>query len=145
MGELVAYSDDSRESLLLLSFDVFTLSCNASKLTSICSAIVRLLNRSYPILGYRDRLIILVPVEKSLYTIQQQRLQILLRQIRLDAGLRQADLALRIGEPQSFVSKYEIGERRLDILEIRAICEAVGITLQEFAQRLDHVLADERE
>lgn len=83
-------------------------------------------------------------MEKSLYTIQQQKLQTLLRQIRREAGLRQADLAQKIGEPQSFVSKYEIGERRLDILEIRVICEAVGITLQEFAHRLEEVLASDR-
>jgi transcriptional regulator with XRE-family HTH domain len=76
-------------------------------------------------------------MEKSLYTIQQQKLQTLLRQIRAEAGLRQVDLAERLGEPQSFVSKYEIGERRLDILEIRAICHGVGITLEEFVRRLE--------
>ena len=80
-------------------------------------------------------------MEKSLYTSQQQKLQDLLRQIRVEAGLRQVDLAEKLGEPQSFVSKYEIGERRLDILEIRAICEAVGITLEEFAQKLEESLA----
>jgi len=90
-------------------------------------------------LGYDARLFILPRVEKSLYTIQQQKLQTLLRQIRTEAGLRQAELAERIGEPQSFVSKYEIGERRLDILEVRAICEAVGITLQEFVRRLEDI------
>lgn len=79
-------------------------------------------------------------MEKSLYTIQQQKLQEVLRQIRAEAGLRQVDLAERLGEPQSFVSKYEIGERRLDILEIRSICEAVGITLEQFVGRLEKVL-----
>jgi transcriptional regulator with XRE-family HTH domain len=44
-------------------------------------------------------------------------------------------------EPQSFVSKYEIGERRLDMLDIRAICEAVGITLEEFVGILEGSLA----
>jgi transcriptional regulator with XRE-family HTH domain len=79
-------------------------------------------------------------MEKSLYTVQQQRLQELLRQIRVEAGLRQVDLAERLGEPQSFVSKYETGERRLDILEIRAICGIVGISLEEFARRLVEAL-----
>jgi len=72
--------------------------------------------------------------------VQQQRLQELLRQIRVEAGLRQVDLAERLGEPQSFVSKYETGERRLDILEIRAICGIVGISLEEFARRLVEAL-----
>jgi transcriptional regulator with XRE-family HTH domain len=64
----------------------------------------------------------------------------LLRQIRLDAGLRQVDLAARLGQPQSFVSKYESGERRLDILELRSVCKAVGVTLPEFATRLEQRL-----
>ncbi len=64
----------------------------------------------------------------------------LLRQIRLDAKLRQVDLAERLGQPQSFVSKYESGERRLDILELRSLCKAVGITLQQFVARLEERL-----
>jgi transcriptional regulator with XRE-family HTH domain len=53
---------------------------------------------------------------KSIGTSEQKRLLELLRRIRLDAGLRQVDLAERLGQPQSFVSKYELGERRLDLL-----------------------------
>lgn len=79
-------------------------------------------------------------MKKRLFAIQQKQLQTLLRQIRLDAGLRQNDLAERLGQPQSFVSKYESGERRLDILELRQICEVVGISLEEFVQRLEHSL-----
>jgi transcriptional regulator with XRE-family HTH domain len=72
---------------------------------------------------------------------QQESLQRLLRQIRLDVGLRQVDLANRLGRPQSFVSKYESGEKRLDILELRQICEAVGIPLVEFVRRLEDSLS----
>ena len=64
----------------------------------------------------------------------------LLRQIRLDAKLRQVDLAERLGQPQSFVSKYESGERRLDILELRSLCKAVGITLEQFVAELEQRL-----
>jgi len=64
----------------------------------------------------------------------------LLRQIRLDAKLRQADLAERLGQPQSFVSKYESGERRLDILELRSLCKTVGMTLGQFASKLEERL-----
>jgi transcriptional regulator with XRE-family HTH domain len=64
----------------------------------------------------------------------------LLRQIRLDAKLRQVDLAKRLGQPQSFVSKYESGERRLDILELRSVCEAVGTTLEQFVAKLEERL-----
>jgi transcriptional regulator with XRE-family HTH domain len=61
----------------------------------------------------------------------------LLRQMRLDAGLRQADLARKLRQPQSFVSKYESGERRIDILELREICSALGVSLTEFVRRLE--------
>ena len=79
-------------------------------------------------------------MKKSLFTPEQEKLQEVLRQIRLGAGLRQSDLAEKLGQPQSFVSKYESGERRLDILEIRQICEAIGISLHEFVQRLEKSL-----
>ncbi|MFL6331803.1 MAG: helix-turn-helix domain-containing protein [Pyrinomonadaceae bacterium] len=70
-------------------------------------------------------------------TAEQQRLQELLRQIRVDAELKQTDLAERLGQSQSFVSKYESGERRLDLLELRQICEAVGISLAAFVRKFE--------
>jgi transcriptional regulator with XRE-family HTH domain len=79
-------------------------------------------------------------MNKSLYTPEQEKLQALLRQIRLGAGLRQSDLAARLDQPQSFVSKYESGERRLDVIEVRQICEAVGISLSDFVDRLEESL-----
>lgn len=79
-------------------------------------------------------------MEKSIFTVEQERLQDLLRQVRLGAGLRQSDLADQLGQPQSFVSKYESGERRLDLLEVRQICMAVGISLTEFVERLEKSL-----
>lgn len=65
------------------------------------------------------------------------RLLELLRQIRIEAGLRQVDLAKRLRQPQSFVSKYESGERRLDLLELQNICLAVGISLSDFVGRFE--------
>ncbi|MBI4578270.1 MAG: helix-turn-helix transcriptional regulator [Planctomycetes bacterium] len=67
----------------------------------------------------------------------QARLQSLLRKIRIEAGLRQSDLADRIGQPQSFVSKYESGERRLDLIELHAICRATGVPLEAFVRRFE--------
>jgi len=54
--------------------------------------------------------------------------------------LTQMDVAHRLGQPQSFVSKYESGERRLDILELREVCQAIGILLPEFIRRLEQAL-----
>lgn len=42
------------------------------------------------------------------------------------AGLTQAQLAKRLGKPQSFVSNYERGQRRIDVLELLRIVEALG-------------------
>ena len=74
---------------------------------------------------------------KNPYSPQQVKLQELLRQLRLDSGLRQEDLAKRLGRPQSFVSKYESGERRVDVLELREICAVLGASLTEFVRRLE--------
>lgn len=64
----------------------------------------------------------------------------LLREVRVEAGLRQEDLAKVLRMPQSVVSKYESGERRLDILELRQVCDAIGITLKDFVARLERSL-----
>lgn len=59
----------------------------------------------------------------------------LLRQVRSEAGLTQAEVAERIGQGQSYVSKYEAGEQRLDLIELEAVCGAVGVSLTAFVER----------
>jgi transcriptional regulator with XRE-family HTH domain len=68
---------------------------------------------------------------------QQAVLRDLLRQMRKDAGLRQSELAERLGKPQSFVSKVETGERRLDLIELRDYCAGCGIDLRSFIGLLE--------
>jgi len=70
----------------------------------------------------------------------EDRLQLLLRQMRTEAGLTQTEVAQRLGQPQSFVSKYESGERRLDVLELREVCAVVGVDLADFVRRLEQAL-----
>ena len=48
------------------------------------------------------------------------------------ADITQAELAEKLGTDQSFVSKYERGERRLDVVELRGICLALGIDFVGF-------------
>ncbi|MFM2319493.1 MAG: hypothetical protein RLZZ215_2114 [Pseudomonadota bacterium] len=49
---------------------------------------------------------------------------------RETAGLTQSDVASRLERPQSFVSKYESGERRLDVLEFLQICQVLDADSQ---------------
>jgi transcriptional regulator with XRE-family HTH domain len=79
-------------------------------------------------------------MDKSIFTPEQEALQRVLRQLRMGAGLRQEDLAARLSEPQSFVSKYESGERRLDLIELRQVCQVVGVTLPELIERFEEQL-----
>lgn len=62
---------------------------------------------------------------KTLRTPRQKRLQKLLAGARKARKLTQVDVAERLGRPQSFVAKYEGGERRLDIIEFVEVAEAL--------------------
>lgn len=62
---------------------------------------------------------------KTLRTPRQQRLQELLAEVRKARKLTQSDVAARLNRPQSFVAKYEGGERRLDIIEFVEVAEAL--------------------
>ncbi len=71
---------------------------------------------------------------------QQKVLLSLLRQLRVQAGLRQVDVARALGKPQAFVSYYESGTRRLDLLELRQICGILRIPLLEFVRKFEQLL-----
>jgi transcriptional regulator with XRE-family HTH domain len=65
-------------------------------------------------------------MQKSLRCTGYQRLIALLVAARHKAGIRQQALAKKLGKPQSFVAKYEGGERRLDVIEFVTIANALG-------------------
>jgi transcriptional regulator with XRE-family HTH domain len=62
---------------------------------------------------------------KSLGTLARQKLRQRLVTARKKAGLTQTQLAQQLRRPQSFVSKYEAGERRLEVVEFVQICRIV--------------------
>jgi transcriptional regulator with XRE-family HTH domain len=66
-------------------------------------------------------------VPKSVYTVAYGRMLACLVQARRAAGLNQVELAEKLGRPQSFVSKIEKGDRRIDVLELIAICHHLRI------------------
>lgn len=72
---------------------------------------------------------------KNPWDKKRLRLQFILKQARLDAGLKQEELAALIDADQSFVSRYERGERRLDLIELDAICRACGLPMTELLAR----------
>lgn len=67
---------------------------------------------------------------KTLHTSAYEHFCSLLIAARETAGLTQSDVAIRLGRPQSFVSKYETGERRLDVLEFLQICRVLDADSQ---------------
>ena len=64
-------------------------------------------------------------MRKPIHTAAQERFLALLKGARKAAGLTQAEVAGRLKKPQSFVAKYEKGERRLDVLEFLTVCRAL--------------------
>jgi len=79
-------------------------------------------------------------MEKSIYTKEYSLFLEQLRKAREEKGLTQTEVAVRLGQTQSFVSKVERGERRLDIVELRAFCSAIGIGLGQFVDALECVI-----
>jgi len=63
---------------------------------------------------------------KSVHSPEQAAFRELLIQARDDAGLTQQRLAKKLGKHQSFVAKYEGGERRIDVVEFLTITRAIG-------------------
>ena len=71
---------------------------------------------------------------------QQKAFLSMLRELRTQAGFRQIDMARALGKPQAFVSYYESGARRLDLLELRQICGILGVPLLDFVQKFEKLL-----
>jgi len=65
-------------------------------------------------------------IDKSVHSPEQAAFCALMIAARKKAGLTQQDVAKRLKKPQSFVAKYEGGERRIDIIEFLAIARAIG-------------------
>lgn len=76
-------------------------------------------------------------MEKSIYSAEYQQVCDLLRQLRREAGLTQVQVVEALGVPQSFVSRYESGQRRLDIVELRHVMKVINATLTDLVQYLE--------
>ena len=83
-------------------------------------------------------------MDKTIYTPEYEVLQRLLREAREAAGVTQVGLARSLGQTQSFVSKVECGDRRLDLVQLRTILGVLNVGLPEFVTRFEDALGPPR-
>ena len=75
---------------------------------------------------------------RSVFSPAYQRLCDWLVEARQARGITQAQLAAELGRPQSFISKYERGERRLDFVEVLEIASALHVGARDLVGELQH-------
>ena len=68
---------------------------------------------------------------------ERKTLLAVLRELRRQSNFTQDQLARSMGVKQAFISKYETGERRLDFLDLVAICDVLGISIVKFAEKFE--------
>ena len=79
----------------------------------------------------------LLGVTRSAFSRKYARLREILAAARRDRGFTQASLAQQLRRPQSFVSKFERGERRLDVVEFLEITDALGLDAPRLLREID--------
>ena len=75
-------------------------------------------------------------MERSINSATYLRFRELMVEARQEAGLTQAELSARLDKPQQFVSRYELGERRLDVGEFIEIAKTLGIDAPDLIRKL---------
>ncbi|GFM77144.1 transcriptional regulator [Pseudomonas cichorii] len=78
---------------------------------------------------------------KTIHNTRYQALLMLLLEAREAAGLTQKELATRLDRPQSFVSKTENAERRLDVIEFLEVCKGIGVDPYEVLRGLETTIS----
>ena len=72
-------------------------------------------------------------MSNRLWDDNREKLRALLKELRKhEADLTQSELSELLNKPQSYVSKYETGERKLDYVEVTDICKALGVSMEKF-------------
>lgn len=77
---------------------------------------------------------------KAIYRPEHDIFLAILKARRIDSGMTQADCSHALGRPQSFMSDVERGVRRLDIIQIRDLCEVLGCALIDLIQEFENSL-----
>jgi len=82
--------------------------------------------------------------DKTIFRAEYASILELLHQVRKREGVSQVELARRLNRTQAWVSKSELGERRLDLLEVRDISLALGLPFVDFVAELEEALEHAR-
>jgi transcriptional regulator with XRE-family HTH domain len=69
------------------------------------------------------------------WEIRRTALRQAFKELRLKAKLTQIDVAHGLNKPQSYVSKYENGERKLDYVEVIELCDLFGVSISQLDKR----------
>lgn len=75
-------------------------------------------------------------VKKASFSAEYKLFCRLLREARVKAGLSQEDVAKRLNRPQSYVSKYESGERRLDVIKFIRVATVLKVAPEDLVKKL---------
>ncbi len=71
-------------------------------------------------------------MSKSIYSKDYRNTLEKLKKARINAGLKQEDIALKLKKPQSYISKIERGERRIDIAELKELAKVLKKDINYF-------------
>ncbi|MFJ2537219.1 helix-turn-helix domain-containing protein [Pseudomonas sp. NPDC087614] len=79
---------------------------------------------------------------KAIYRREHEILLQVLKRMRVESGMTQAQCSAALGRPQSFMSDVERGVRRLDIVQLRDLCLVLKTDLSIFSQAYEQALND---
>ena len=80
---------------------------------------------------------------KAIYRREHVLFLEVLKRMRVESGMTQAQCSAALGRPQSFMSDVERGVRRLDMVQLRDLCQVLGSDLIGFTQSFEHALSRE--
>lgn len=77
---------------------------------------------------------------KAIYRPEHDIFLAILKARRAASGMTQTECSQALGRPQSFMSDVERGVRRLDIIQIRDLCDILGCELVDVIAEFEHTL-----